>query len=78
MQEEIKVEKIDTVTMYKMIYSLLEYDYFSTKCLVGVFIEKRTNNLELENLQKIKKLLLDFKLDALKIYIKKIVKELQK
>lgn len=58
---EIKVEKIDTITMYKMINSLLKYDYYSTKCLVGVFIEKEINKKEIEILKEIQRLLFEYK-----------------
>lgn len=59
--DEIKVEKIDTITMYKMINSLLKYDYYSAKCLVGVMIEKRTNKEELKVLSEIRNLLFEYK-----------------
>ena len=55
MNEEIR--RIDALTMYQMIENLFQYDYFSTKCLVDLFIERRTNENEIEELKKIKHLL---------------------
>jgi len=60
---EIKVEEIDSNTMYKMIQSLLRYDYYSTKCLVELFIEKRKDAKEKEVLNKIRSLLFEYKIE---------------
>jgi len=59
--EKIDIEKIDSLTMYKMIHSLLNYDYFSAKCLVEVFIEQRTDIEELKLLNEIRDLLFEYK-----------------
>ena len=55
LEETTDIEKIDTQTMYKMIQSLLNYNlYYEVKCLVNLFIEKRTNKDELVELKKIR------------------------
>lgn len=73
MQELIDVEKIDTKTMYEMIYELLKRDmYYETKCLVNVFIETRENEEEIRILNEFKELLFKYKLDEVKNIIKKL------
>ena len=68
----IKVEKIDTKTMYKMVQSLLNNDwYYEVKCLVNVFIEKRADKSELEILNEIKDLLYEYKLEEVKKILEK-------
>ena len=58
LKETIKTEDIDTNTMYKMIYSLLDYNfYYEAKCLVITFIEERKIEKELEVLNTIQNLL---------------------
>lgn len=73
-KEDNQIEKIDTITIYKMIDSLLRYDYFSTKCLVEVFIEKRCNEEEQKILYKIKNLLFENKIESLKELLKSQIK----
>lgn len=68
---EIKVEEIDNITLYKMIEALLKYDYFSTKCLVEVFIEKRTDKKEIEELKEIQRLLFENKTEKLEEILNK-------
>ncbi len=68
---EPETEKIDRPTMYKMIDSLLKYDYYSAKCLVGVFLEQRRDEKELEVLNRIKELLAEEKIEEARKVIEK-------
>ena len=60
--------------MYKMINALLKYDYYSTKCLVGVFIEKRTDQEEIKILNKIRNLLFEYKQEEVFKILKNMIK----
>jgi len=69
--DTVKVEKIDTITMYRMIYELLRIDfYYEAKCLVDIFIEKRIDRKELELLNEVKGLLFEYKIEEVKQIIK--------
>lgn len=69
--DKINIEKIETKTMYRMIEELLKRDmYYEAKCLVDLFIEKRSCERELKTLYKIKELLFEYKLDEVKETIK--------
>ena len=47
--DKINIEKIETKTMYRMIEELLKRDmYYEAKCLVDLFIEKRSCERELK------------------------------
>lgn len=62
-----KVAKIDSLTMYRMIYELLKVDfYYEAKCLVNIFAQERTNEKELKMLDLIRDLLYEHKLEELK------------
>lgn len=73
-----KYQNIDTITMYKMIQALFEYDYYSTKCLVNEFIMRRTEEYEVENLKKIRSLIFHQKDKELRDFLKTIIKEQEK
>ena len=68
-----KIEDINTVTMYKMIQALCNYDYYSTKCLVNEFLQKRTKEHEIKNLKKIQELLFYQKKQELEELLLKII-----
>lgn len=79
MYEEMgKAEDIDTVTMYKMIQALLEYDYYSTKCLVNELLKKRVKEHEIKNLKQIQNLLFYQKNTELKTFLMEVIHEEEK
>lgn len=76
MYEEIeKIENIETITIYRMIESLLRYDYYSTKCLVNELIVRRTKTKELWNLKQIQDLIFYQKIEELKQFLIKVIEE---
>lgn len=77
-EEKEEDKKIDTITMYKMIQALFEYDYYSTKCLVNEFIMRRTEEYEVENLKKIRSLIFYQKDKELRDFLNTIIKEQEK
>ena len=68
-----KIEDIDTVTMYKMIQALFNYDYYSTKCLVNELLQKRKKEDEINHLKQIRELLFCQKNEELKELLEKII-----
>lgn len=70
-----KIEDINTVTMYKMIQALCDYDYYSTKCLVNELIQKRTKEQEIRNLKNIQELLFCQKKQELEELLVRIIHE---
>lgn len=71
--EKEKIEDIDTLVMYKMIQALLDYDFYSVKCLVNELLLKRKDKREIENLEIIQNLLFYQKNSEIKLFLSSII-----
>ncbi len=68
-----KIEDINSLTMYKMIQALFQYDYYAAKCLVNEFLQKRKDKREIENLKQIQELIFYQKDKELNELLKRVI-----